>query len=118
MAHGQKRQIELYDSSHCLYALDYLNYLREQGDLCDATFRFDTNEVYAHRNILTGATPYFEGLLEIIYVCLAYLELGVEYTYNRLRLTENCRRIFGTFFYLKSDKKTGTCLYGSVLFDG
>ena len=115
MAHGQKRQVELYDSSHCLYALDYLNSLREQGDLCDATFRFDTNEVYAHRNILTGATPYFEGLLEIIYVMS-----GITGAWSRiyvLRLTENCRRIFGTFFYLKSDKKTGTCLYGSVLCD-
>ena len=46
-----------------------------------------------------------------IYSYVLYAKSITNQTRGVSQLTEHCRRIFGTFFYLKSEEKHGTCLW-------
>lgn len=56
------REMEYTEREHPRKAFEYLDKMRQKGELCDVTLIANTEEIKAHKVVLASCSPYFESM--------------------------------------------------------
>ena len=115
--------IQFTASGHSNRMLTALNEMRLNNEQCDVTIRVETDQLAAHKLVLSANSPYFRAMfssnyseatqskVEILGVTSVALELLVQYFYtSKIHIsTENVQDILAASTMLQASRVTDAC---------